>query len=111
MVRAFDIKTGTIKWTWDPTPAGRTGAANAWAPMSVDAKRDLVFIPPAARLRISTAACVLATIVMRMPSSRCARQPVTSSGSSRLSITICGTRDVASRPELIEINRSRRSPC
>jgi quinoprotein glucose dehydrogenase len=41
-IRAFDAKTGAPKWTWDPTPPGTTGAANAWAPMSVDAGRDLV---------------------------------------------------------------------
>lgn len=44
-VRAFDAKTGAPVWSWDPTPAGRTGAANAWAPMSVDPGRDLVFVP------------------------------------------------------------------
>jgi quinoprotein glucose dehydrogenase len=44
-VRAFDARTGNPKWTWDPTPPGKTGAANAWAPMSVDVARDLVFIP------------------------------------------------------------------
>jgi len=44
-VRGFDAKTGKLKWSWDPTPAGKTGAANAWAPASVDAQRDLVFIP------------------------------------------------------------------
>ncbi len=44
-VRAFDKRTGALRWTWDPTPAGSTGAANAWAPMSVDAARDLVFVP------------------------------------------------------------------
>ena len=44
-VSAFDTKTGKLKWTWDPTPPGKTGAANAWAPMAVDERRDLVFIP------------------------------------------------------------------
>jgi quinoprotein glucose dehydrogenase len=44
-VRAFDTSTGKLKWTWDPTPTGTTGAANAWAPMAVDSKRDLVYIP------------------------------------------------------------------
>jgi quinoprotein glucose dehydrogenase len=44
-VRAYDARTGKPKWTWDPTPAGRTGAANAWAPMTVDEKNDLVLIP------------------------------------------------------------------
>ncbi len=45
VVRAFDTRTGKPKWTWDPTPPGTTGAANAWAPLSADEKRDLVFIP------------------------------------------------------------------
>jgi quinoprotein glucose dehydrogenase len=44
-VRGFDTKTGKVKWTWDPTPPGKTGAANAWAPMSVDSKHDLVILP------------------------------------------------------------------
>src|SRR6266576_1655640 len=51
MVRAFDVRTGTLRWTWDPiaswayqtTP--RTGAGNAWSTISVDAQRDLIFIP------------------------------------------------------------------
>ncbi|HYO82404.1 MAG TPA: PQQ-binding-like beta-propeller repeat protein [Bryobacteraceae bacterium] len=44
-VRAFDAKTGKLKWTWDPTPNGQTGAANAWSFISADEQRDLVFIP------------------------------------------------------------------
>ena len=44
-VSAYDTKTGKLKWTWDPTPPGKTGAANAWAPMAVDERRDMVFIP------------------------------------------------------------------
>jgi len=51
IVRAFDVRTGNLRWTWDPiapwayktTP--RTGAGNAWSTISVDAERDLVFIP------------------------------------------------------------------
>ena len=59
-VRAFDARTGAARWEWDPIPrtaddpAARTwqgaqppaeGHANAWAPMSVDEERRLVFIP------------------------------------------------------------------
>ena len=46
-VRAFDARKGTLLWTWDPIPyeEGKVGAANAWAPMAVDAERDLVFVP------------------------------------------------------------------
>lgn len=51
IVRAFDVRTGKLRWTWDPiapwayqnTP--RTGAGNAWSTISVDVPRDLVFIP------------------------------------------------------------------
>ncbi len=51
ILRAFDVRTGKLRWTWDPiapwayqsTP--RTGAGNAWSTLSVDAQRDLVFIP------------------------------------------------------------------
>jgi quinoprotein glucose dehydrogenase len=44
-VRAYDVRNGKLRWTWDPTPQGRTGAANAWAPLSADSKRGLVFVP------------------------------------------------------------------
>jgi len=59
VVRAFDARTGALRWKWEPLPpnsdAGsaaqgadktwRTGAANAWSVMVVDPERDLVFIP------------------------------------------------------------------
>jgi len=48
-VRAFDLRSGALRWTFDPlagaSPAIRSGAANVWAPMSVDAARGLVFLP------------------------------------------------------------------
>ncbi len=47
-VRAFDARTGAPRWSFDPLAnAGRvtTGAANVWAPMSVDEARGLVFLP------------------------------------------------------------------
>src|SRR4051794_8961532 len=44
-VRGYDVRNGKLRWTWDPTPQGRTGAANAWAPISADTKRGLVFVP------------------------------------------------------------------
>jgi quinoprotein glucose dehydrogenase len=48
-VHAFDAVTGAPKWRFDPlTGAGKTvvaGAANVWAPMSVDEARGLVFLP------------------------------------------------------------------
>jgi quinoprotein glucose dehydrogenase len=57
VVRAFDARSGSLRWSWDPiplTPAGtsagaaparQTGAANAWSIMSTDPGRDLIFIP------------------------------------------------------------------
>ncbi len=50
VVRAYDVRTGALRWTWDPIPWAekqqvRTGAANAWSTLAADAERDLVFIP------------------------------------------------------------------
>ena len=59
MVRAFDARTGALRWTFDPVPrdpedpmyaswggaANSIGATNVWAPMAVDEERDLVFLP------------------------------------------------------------------
>jgi len=60
VVRAFDARSGELRWSWDPIPrkpgdpgaetwrgakAARTGAANAWSIISADAGRDLVFVP------------------------------------------------------------------
>ena len=59
-VRAFDVRTGALRWTWDPVPqdstdpawrtwrgprAHHTGAANAWSVLAADPARDLVFVP------------------------------------------------------------------
>ena len=59
-VRAFDARTGELRWSWDPIPqdpadpayatwldgsAHRTGAANVWSIMVVDPERGLVFAP------------------------------------------------------------------
>ncbi len=44
-VRAFDARTGKLVWTWDPMPGQKTGAANTWSIISVDAQRKLVFLP------------------------------------------------------------------
>lgn len=59
-VRAFDVRTGKLKWSWDPIPqassgkgtdtwekgsAKLTGAANAWSVIVADPERGLVFVP------------------------------------------------------------------
>ena len=64
VVRAFNARTGALRWKWEPLPpndpdsaapsasAGasttrvwRTGAGNAWSVMVVDPERDLIFVP------------------------------------------------------------------
>jgi quinoprotein glucose dehydrogenase len=50
VVRAYDARTGVLRWTWDPIGWAekqqvRTGAANAWSTFAADPSRDLVFIP------------------------------------------------------------------
>jgi quinoprotein glucose dehydrogenase len=55
VVRAYDARTGALRWSWDPLRANRvgngktqpfrSGAANAWSVMAIDTERDLVFIP------------------------------------------------------------------
>ncbi len=48
VVRAFDARTGALRWSWDPMPpavTAQSGAANAWSVMAVDPGRHLVFVP------------------------------------------------------------------
>src|SRR5581483_7081877 len=52
LVRDFDVRTGKLRWSWDPIPPNtsanaewKSGAANAWSIMTVDPERHLVFIP------------------------------------------------------------------
>lgn len=60
VVRAYDTRTGALKWTFDPIPRDEgaaeaqgwqgenppaEGHANAWAPMAADLERGLVFLP------------------------------------------------------------------
>ena len=59
-IRAFDARSGRLVWSWDPIPRDESNAvykdwspesvktasaANAWAPLSVDKARHLVFVP------------------------------------------------------------------
>src|SRR5438132_3532575 len=58
VVRAYDARTGALRWSWDPLPPNpaaaatqgkgtrwRSGAGNAWSIMAVDDERDLLFVP------------------------------------------------------------------
>jgi quinoprotein glucose dehydrogenase len=61
-VRAFDVRTGALRWVWEPLvgvvddanrgrdepPAAGSppaGAANTWATITADPERDLLFVP------------------------------------------------------------------
>jgi quinoprotein glucose dehydrogenase len=45
-VRAFDARTGALRWKWDPLLANPdAGAANAWSRIVVDPERHLVLVP------------------------------------------------------------------
>lgn len=44
-VRAWDARTGALRWSWDPIDLNDSGAANAWSTISADAERDLIFVP------------------------------------------------------------------
>jgi quinoprotein glucose dehydrogenase len=64
-VRAFDARTGALRWSFDPVPrqvtdpaalaalgwtpqgVAATGGANVWSLLAVDEQRDLVFLPTA----------------------------------------------------------------
>jgi len=56
VVRAYDVRTGKLRWAWDPIPpnfkksatsdAGyQLGTANVWSVISADEARDLIFLP------------------------------------------------------------------
>ncbi len=48
IVRAFDARSGALKWEFNAIPEAyrrRTGAANVWSTLSVDVKNGLVFVP------------------------------------------------------------------
>jgi quinoprotein glucose dehydrogenase len=48
VVRAYDVRTGALRWSWQPlvpAPNTKTGAGNAWSVMATDPERHLVFVP------------------------------------------------------------------
>lgn len=48
IIRAFDVRSGEEVWSFNPIPEHlreATGAANVWSAMTVDAERNLVFLP------------------------------------------------------------------
>lgn len=61
-VRAFDVRTGALRWTFHTVPEGdepgaetweaeawrSAGSSNVWGPMSVDVERGAVYVPTSA---------------------------------------------------------------
>lgn len=55
VVRAYDVRSGELRWAWNPIPPGaaplnedgsyRSGTTNVWSIISVDEERNLVFVP------------------------------------------------------------------
>jgi quinoprotein glucose dehydrogenase len=54
VVRAFDARSGALRWAWDPVPPGwdrkagekyTAGTPNVWSILSGDPERGLVFVP------------------------------------------------------------------
>ncbi|MAE95395.1 MAG: glucose dehydrogenase [Deltaproteobacteria bacterium] len=55
VVRAYDVRSGELRWAWNPIPPGmeplnedgtyRSGTTNVWSIISVDEERGLVFVP------------------------------------------------------------------
>ncbi len=55
VVRAFDVRSGALRWAWDPVAPGASapedgrryaaGTPNVWAPLSADAERGIVYVP------------------------------------------------------------------
>jgi len=48
ILRAFDARSGELRWAFNPVPealSGTVGGGNAWSLLSVDVQRGLVFMP------------------------------------------------------------------
>jgi quinoprotein glucose dehydrogenase len=55
VVRAYDVRSGALRWAWNPIPPGmaptdpdgsyRSGTTNVWSVIAVDEARNLVFVP------------------------------------------------------------------
>jgi quinoprotein glucose dehydrogenase len=55
IVRAYNVRSGTLEWLFNPVPPGtpernedgtwRSGTTNVWSIISVDEERNLVFLP------------------------------------------------------------------
>jgi quinoprotein glucose dehydrogenase len=104
-VRAFDVRTGQVRWqfhsiphpgepgyeTWKKGAYKYTGAANDWAGLSVDAKRGLVFVPLGSASSDFYGADRAGDDLYAIHWSLSTRIPADASGIFRQFITISGT--------------------
>ena len=104
-VRAYDVRTGKLAWTFhtiprpgefghDTWPADAwtySGGANAWSGMSVDRGAACCSSAPVRRRTISMAQTASVTTCSRTASSRSTRAPASGAGTSRSSATTSGT--------------------
>ena len=111
-IRAYDVRTGALRWTfhtiphpgefgyntWPPDAWKDAGAANNWAGMTLDAKRGILYVPTGSAVSISTVATASATICLRTRCWLSTPQPASASGISRACITTSGTVTFLRRP-------------
>ena len=105
MVRAFNVRTGKLVWTFHTIPRpGETGhqswegdswkdrtGANVWSTMSVDVERGLVFLPIGSASYDFYGGDRKGTDLFEIPWSLSKPQPASLSGTSRWFITTFGT--------------------
>ena len=104
-IRAFDVRTGALRWsfhtiphpgefgyeTWPPDAWKDAGAANNWAGMTLDAERGIVYVPTGSRgLRFLRWRTGSATISLPTRCWRWMRRPASGCGISRECITTSG---------------------
>ncbi len=78
IVRAFDARSGEVRWEFNPIPADKrelSGAANVWSTISVDTARIWCSCRRRARRRTITAAVAASTSRSPMRSSRSTVRP------------------------------------
>lgn len=107
-IRAFNVKTGEVAWTFHTIPQPgefgvetwpeganeEVGGANSWAGMSVDKERGMVFVPTDRRRLIFMEAIATARISSRIVSSRWMRELENASGIIKRFIMIFGISSV-----------------
>ena len=103
-VRAYDVKTGELRWTWSPIPqAGDpgvetwlddswtySGMANGWTMFSADLDLGYVYLPTGAPTNDMYGGIALVITSTPTAWSASTRQPVKWSGISRRFITTSG---------------------